>query len=77
MKAFVALLEFINRRVLSILVSLCLVGVIAAQVLRLDKAILDMFIYAAAGAAGALFASIVASAYIRIKYLEEDSEGDN
>ena len=77
MKFFVALLEFINRRGLSILVSFCLLGVVAAQVLRLDEAILDMFIYAAAGAAAALFASIAASAYIRIKYLGEDSEEDN
>jgi hypothetical protein len=70
MATAVEILEFISRKILSILLTVALLGVVVAQVYRLEE-IFDVFFYAAGACFVVLFASIFLTTYIRTKYLEE------
>jgi len=70
METAVEILEFISRKVLSILLTAALLGVLVAQVFRLEE-IFDVFLYAAGACFVALFTSIFLTTYIRTKYLQD------
>ncbi len=70
MQTAVEILEFISRKILSVLLSAALLGVVVTQVLRLEE-IFDVFLYAAGACFAALFLSIFLTTYIRAKYLQD------
>jgi hypothetical protein len=70
METAVEILEFISRKILSILLTAALLGVLVAQVFRLEE-IFDVFLYAAGACFAALFTSIFLTTYIRTKYLQD------
>ncbi len=77
METAVEVLEFISRKILSVLLTAALLGVVVTQVFRLEE-IFDVFLYAAGACFGALFLSIFLTTYIRTKYLQDtasDPEG--
>jgi len=68
----VEILEFISRKILSVLLTVALLGVVVTQVFRLEE-IFEVFLYAAAACFVALFLSIFLTTYIRTKYLQESA----
>ena len=69
MENAVEILEFISRKILSVLMTVALLGVVVTQVFRLEE-IFEVFLYAAGACFVALFLSIFLTTYIRTKYLQ-------
>ena len=72
MKAAVNLLDFLARKVLSMLLTLALVGLVASQAMH-DDALVEVFAYAAGSFFLLLFVALVTLTYIRTKYLGEST----
>jgi len=72
METAVEILEFISRKILSVLLTVALLGVVVAQVFRLEE-IFEVFLYAAGACFVVLFLSIFLTTYIRTKYLQESA----
>jgi hypothetical protein len=70
METAIEILEFISRKILSVLLSAALLGVVVTQVFHLDE-IFDVFLYAAGACFVVLFVSIFLTTYIRTKYLQD------
>ena len=70
METAVEILEFITRKILSVLLTAALLGVVVTQVFRLEE-FFDVFLYAAGACFAALFSSIFLTTYIRTKYLQD------
>ena len=70
METAVEILEFISRKILSVLLTVALLGVVVTQVFRLGE-IFEVFLYAAVACFVVLFLSIFLTTYIRTKYLQD------
>ena len=76
MKNVTAVLEFLTRKVLSMLLTVALLGLVVSQVMH-DEQMTQVFVYAAGAFFALLFFALVALTYIRTKYLGEADDADS